>query len=138
MPFMLESLIVLPRTIAYIVLLGLFVAGISEFRKGHIGRVGIFLNSIILWQIFYSSFQNLPVWFQWYLNIGTVFGILALVFYLIRRRTTQRFYQVAYYAYGSFSILIVIVLFFLGVFEPTVATNVIDMVNLTNMSNGSL
>lgn len=109
---MLGSLIFLPKTISYIVLIGLFVAGILEFRQSFIGRVGIFLNSLLLWQIFYNSFYSLPSWFQWYLNIGTIAGIIALVAYIIGQSLPTEFYQICFIAYGSFSILIIVGLYF--------------------------
>lgn len=109
-PFMLESLVILPVIVSYIVLVGLFIAGIFEFRHSYIGRVGIFLNSLLLWQIFYPSFNSLPNWFQWYLNIGTIVGLVALVSYLLKKSLPVKFYQICFLLYGSFSIIIAVII----------------------------
>ena len=111
-PLMFGSLIILPKSVSYIVLIGLVVAGILEFRQSFIGRVGIFLNSMLLWQLFYSSFNSLPNWFQWYLNIGTIAGIIALVAYIIGQSLPSEFYQICFIAYGSISVLIAVGLYF--------------------------
>ncbi|MDP2750274.1 MAG: hypothetical protein Q8O89_05580 [Nanoarchaeota archaeon] len=135
LPFMLGSLIILPKAISYIVLIVLLIAGIVEFRQGHIGRIGIFLNSILLWQIFYPTFNTLPSWFQWYLNIGTVIGVIALLAYFSRQSLPTIFYQVCFMGYGSISILIVSVLFIFGVHsvQPAQISSNIS----SNLTNGS-
>ena len=115
---MFESLIILPKVISYIALVGLLIAGIAEFRQSYIGRVGIFVNSLLLWQIFYSIFSTLPFWFQIYLNAGTIVGVIALLFYLALESLPTWFYQVAFLAYGSISILIIL-LFWLGIIDQT-------------------
>lgn len=109
---MIGSLIFLPKLISSLALIVLLIAGIAEIRQGHIGRVGIFLNSMFLWQIFYESFQTLPEWFQWYLNIGTILGVLALIAYFLHERLPTAFYQFCFIAYGSISILIILLLAF--------------------------
>ncbi len=45
----------IPRGIFLIGLIGIFVAGIAEFRKGHIGRPAIFVNAILLWTKYFFS-----------------------------------------------------------------------------------
>jgi hypothetical protein len=104
------SLILLPKSISYIVLIGLFIAGVAEIRQGHIGRIGIFLNSMFLWQIFYEQFQELPLWFQWYLNIGTILGLLAIISYILSESLPTEYYQFCFIAYGSISIIIIFLL----------------------------
>lgn len=111
-PFMIGSLIFLPKSVSYLALIVLLIAGIVEIRQGHIGRVGIFLNSMLLWQLFYEPFQTLPLWFQWYLNIGTILGVLALIAYFLHERLPKEFYQFGFIAYGSISILIILLVAF--------------------------
>ncbi|MBI2654399.1 hypothetical protein HYX02_06355 [Candidatus Woesearchaeota archaeon] len=127
-PLMIETLIILPKSLSYIAMIGLVVAGIVEFRQSYIGRVGIFLNSLLLWQIFYHYFNNLPNWFQIYLNIGTIIGIIALVAYLSKESLPVEFYQISFLAYGSFSILIIAALWFggyLGTTQNLINTSII-------------
>jgi hypothetical protein len=109
---MVGSLILLPKSVSYIALILLLIAGVVEIRQGHIGRVGIFLNSMLLWQIFYEPFQTLPLWFQWYLNIGTILGVLALIAYFLHESLPTEFYQISFIAYGSISILVILLLVF--------------------------
>ncbi len=131
-PFMFESLILLPKTLSFIVMIGLIVAGISELRKSHIGRVGIFLNSLMLWQIFYDSFATLPNWFQWYLNIGTVIGIIAILAYLNGNKLPNVFYQVCFLLYGSISVLLAILVFATNLFmQKEVIETASNLTNIT-------
>ncbi len=133
---MFESLIVLPKTVSIIIIFCLVVAAIFELRHNYIGRVGIFLNSMLLWQIFYKSFDSLPTIMHWYLNIGTIIGIIALFAYLLRQKLPTIFYQFAFIAYGSLSLLIVIG-FFVYWYLPNLfssgqmATNASNIVNET-------
>lgn len=111
---MLSQLVFLPPAASGLVLIGLLVFGIVEFRQGHIGRIGIFANSILLWQIFFASFSLLPSWLQIYLNIGTFIGIVALLAYAVGQKLPKEFYQVGFVLYGSFSILILVAMFLMG------------------------
>lgn len=120
-PLMLESFVFLPKELSAIAVVGLVVAGIYEWRSGHIRRVGIFLNVLLLWQIFYPSWNVLPDILQIYLNIGTILMIVALISYLSvflpipgigYMPLPTEIYQFAFYAYGSISILIVAWAFF--------------------------
>jgi hypothetical protein len=88
------------------------VAGIAEARQGHIGRLGIAANAFLLWQVFYSVWQKLPDLFQWYLNLGTVVGVIAILSYLTKTRMPKEFYQLCYLFYGSFSVLLTIIFAF--------------------------
>lgn len=90
----------------------LFVAGIAEFRQGHIGRLGIAGNAFLLWQVFFGVWDKLPDYFQWYLNVGTLVAVIALASYVLKERLPTEFYQVCYLAYGSFSVLFTIVFAF--------------------------
>ena len=83
----------IPEGIFLIGLVGIFVAGIVEFRQGHIGRPAIFINSLLLWQIFYSLWISLPQLLQLYLNIGSIVGVIALVSYIPRKRLPSEFYK---------------------------------------------
>src|SRR3989344_6318355 len=102
----------IPKGLFLLGLIGVLVAGIAEFRKGHIGRPAIFINSLLLWQIFFSVWTILPVWMQWYLNIGSIVGLIALVAYIPKWSLPTEFYQFCYYAYGSLSIILVIFMSF--------------------------
>jgi hypothetical protein len=99
----------LPAGISLLIMLGLLVAGIAERRQGHIGRVAIFLNAILLWEIFYGSFASLPLLYQYYLNIGSIVGLIAIIAYIPRRSLPTEFYTFAYLFYGSFSVLLAII-----------------------------
>jgi len=112
---MIGTFIFVPKIISYIGLIGLIIAGIAEFRQGHIGRLGIAANAFLLWQIFFNVFTQLPIWFQWYLNIGTLFAIIAIPSYLFKFSLPKEFYQISFILYGSFSIIIAAIMpFFLG------------------------
>lgn len=100
----------IPRGLFLLGLVAVFVAGITEFRQGHIGRPAIFINALFLWQIFFSVWGILPVWMQWYLNVGSIAGLIAIIAYVPKWRLPTEFYQFCYYAYGSLSIIIVIFL----------------------------
>ena len=100
----------IPKGIFLIGLIGVFVAGIAEFRKGHIGRPAIFVNAILLWQIFFSIWATLPIWMQWYLNGGSIVGLIAIIAYIPKWRLPKEFYQICFFLYGSISIVIVIVI----------------------------
>ncbi len=107
-----ESLIFsIPKGIFLIGLIGILVAGIVEYRQGHIGRPAIFINALLLWQIFYSVWAMLPSFLQWYLNLGSVVGIVALIAYIpiTRFKLPKEFYTVSYFLYGSLSIIAVII-----------------------------
>lgn len=112
-PFMIGSLIFIPNVISYIALLLLVVAGIAELRQGHIGRLGITANAFFLWQIFFPIWTNLPQWFQWYLNIGTILAIIALPSYLLKISLPSHFYGFAFVGYSSFSLILVITMIFI-------------------------
>lgn len=107
-----ESLIFnIPKGIFLIGLIGILVAGIVEYRQGHIGRPAIFINSLLLWQIFYSTWAMLPAFFQWYLNVGSVVGVVALIAYIpiTRFKLPKEFYTFSYFLYGSLSIIAVVI-----------------------------
>ena len=107
---MIGGLVFIPKILSYLVLIGLVLMGIKEFRQGHIGRLGIATNAFLLWQIFYGDWTNLPNWFQWYLNLGTIFAIIAIPSYLLKVSLPKEFYQIAFIGYGSFSVIIAIFL----------------------------
>jgi len=98
----------IPRGIFLIGLIGVFVAGIAEFRKGHIGRPAIFVNAILLWQIFFSIWANLPNWMQLYLNGGSIAGLIAIIAYFPKWKLPTKFYKICFILYGSISIIVVI------------------------------
>jgi hypothetical protein len=114
-PLMISDLVFIPNALSVIVLVGLFIVGLKEFRQGYISRIGIFLNAMLLWQIFYSVWNILPPWFQLYMNIGTVIAIIALISYINLIPLPTELYTVCYFAYGSITILILVGLFFSGI-----------------------
>lgn len=97
--------------ISIAILVGLLVAGFAEMRKGHIGRVAIFLNVLLLWQIFYLHWPELNLLYQAYLNIGTFIGLIAIIAYipLTRFSLPTEFYTAAYILYGSLSIILIVI-----------------------------
>lgn len=99
----------LPAGISILILIGLLIAGIVEIRQGHIGRVAIFLNALLLWEIFYGSFNNLPPLYQYYLNVGSIIGLVAIITYFPKVSLRTEFYTFAYILYGSFSVLVAII-----------------------------
>jgi len=111
---MASGLIFIPKIVSLLVILGLVLFGIVEFRKGHIGRISIAGNAFLLWQIFFSSWNVLPSWFQWYLNLGTIFAVIAVPSYLFKNsfKTSlpTEFYKIAFVLYGSFSIIVAIII----------------------------
>ena len=107
-PFMIGSLVFIPKVISYIALVGLVIAGIAEFRQGHIGRIGIAANAFLLWQIFFPIWSNIPNWFQWYLNVGTILAVIAIPSYLFRFSLPSEFYTFSFICYGSFSVILAI------------------------------
>jgi len=110
-PWMIPELVVLPKEISFLAMIPLLLACIAERRQEHIGRIGIASNAFFLWQIFYPIWVTLPEWFQIYLNIGTIFALIAIASYLLKIRLPSEYYSIAYILYGSFSVLIVIVYF---------------------------
>jgi uncharacterized membrane protein len=88
---------------------------------------------MLLWQIFYDTFNTLPTLFQWYLNIGTFVGIIALGAYLLKQKLPTKFYQGCFIAYGSISVIIVILIFAYGILNPT--PEVVEVVS--NVTNGT-
>ncbi len=107
---MVEQFIFIPEPISILGILALLVVGIAEIRQGHIGRPGIAANAFLLWQAFYWKWTQIPEWFQWYLNIGTIVAIIAIVFYLFKVSLPKQFYQFCFFLYGSISVLSVTVL----------------------------
>lgn len=118
-PLMINNVIFLPSSISLLLMIGIAVVGIKEFSQGFIGRIGIVVNSLLLWQIFFPLWNNLSSLIQLYLNIGSVVAIIALLSYLSRFigfyfSLPTQFYNFALVLYGSVSILIVIILTFTG------------------------
>src|SRR3989344_5694167 len=99
----------IPKAIFLIGILGILIAGLVEFRQGHIGRPAIFVNSLLLWQIFFSVWAILPALMQWYLNIGTIAGLIALIAYIPKWKLPKGFYQFCFFFYGSISIVLAII-----------------------------
>ena len=100
----------IPPIISLVILVGLLVAGFAEMRNGHIGRVAIFLNVLLLWQIFYLHWTSLNNLYQIYLNVGSFVGLIAIISYIpaTRFKLPTEFYKFSYLLYGSLSIILVI------------------------------
>jgi hypothetical protein len=109
-PFMTESLVFLPTVVSFIGIGVLILASIMQFRQGHIGRIGIAGNAFLLWQIFYPKWNILPGWFQWYLNLGTIFAVVAIISYLFKFSMPSVFYDMAFWLYGSLSIIFALII----------------------------
>ena len=114
--FMLPQLVFIPRNLSLLFIIGLILAGIVEYRQGHIGRVAVAGNVFLQWQIFFGYWTHLPVWFQWYLNLGTVIAVIALLTYFLHRSLPGTFYDLAVFMFGSFAVIVSLVIgAFLGV-----------------------
>jgi hypothetical protein len=107
-PWMLGQLVFIPPGVSALGILVLVITGIMELRQGHIGRIGIACNAFLLWQIFYAKWVLLPELMQWYLNLGTIFAIIALVSYFLGESLPAGFYSLAFVLYGSISLIVVI------------------------------
>lgn len=110
-PFMVSQLIFLPQSISLIAIVGLTLAGVMEIRQGHIGRIGLAINALLLWQIFFGTWMFLPEWFQWYLNIGTIMMFIAVPAYIFGQSLPKEFYQVSFILYGSLSVILAVIIF---------------------------
>jgi len=86
-----------------LIIIGLIV------EKKYIGRVAIFANAIALSTFFYKI-QNLPTWTIWYINILTIFGLIAIFSYAFKIKLPQEYYWIA----GIFSSVISGILLFWG------------------------
>lgn len=78
-----------------LILIGLIV------EKRYVGRIAIFANAIALSTFFYKI-PSLPLWTIWYINILTIFGIIALISYATKTKLPKEFYFMA----GVFSSII--------------------------------
>ena len=107
-PLMLKGLIFMPETVSFLLIVGLMVGGLVEYRQGHVSRPAMVGNAFLLWQIFYGDWNLLPDLLQLYLNIGTIVASAALGSYLLRASLPSEFYVVGYLFYGSVSVLVVI------------------------------
>ena len=114
-PWMMGLLVFFPSIVSIAGIIILALLGWQEYAQGHIGRLGIAANAFFLWQIFFTKWLLLPELFQWYLNLGTLFGIVGVGSYILRESLPTIFYRVALILYGSVSILLIIVLGLSGV-----------------------
>ncbi|MFA5259017.1 MAG: hypothetical protein WC402_02990 [Candidatus Pacearchaeota archaeon] len=86
-----------------LIIIGLIV------EKKYVGRVAIFANAIALSTFFYKI-QNLPLWTIWYINILTIFGLIAIFSYAFKIKLPQEYYWLA----GVFSSVVSGILLFWG------------------------
>ena len=114
-PYMIGSLILLPPLISLGAMVLLMILGYAEVRRTYIGRVAMVANVLLLWQVFYSKFPQLPGYLQWYLNIGSILAGIGLLTYLSRSSLPSEFYRVTFLLYGSFSVLLVVGAYLAGI-----------------------
>lgn len=95
----------LPKPVPILGLILLIFAAIAEARQHYIGRIAIAANAFLLLQIFFSYWNVLPDWFRIYLDVGSIIGVIAILFYLAKESLPTKFYQISFILYGSLSVL---------------------------------
>lgn len=111
-PLLPPGFVFLPQPISIGLMIVLLIFGISEARKGYIGRPAIVANVFLLWQILLPSWYALPPSIQFWGNAGVAVAVIAALSYLLGESLPTEFYDMAYWAYGSLSILIAAVVLF--------------------------
>lgn len=82
---MVETLVFIPKVLSYVLiifLIGVLWLFLDAFKHGEPLRgLRFFIGGVafLLWQIFYPAWDSLPAWFQWYLNIGTILMLKAVL-----------------------------------------------------------
>ena len=109
------TLIFVPQIISFVAILFLVVYGLREIRKGHIGRIELAANVFLIWQLFFPVWGNLPGYFQWYLNVGSVVAVIALFTYFSKIRLPTEFYNFTLVGYGSIAVVAAVVAFLVGI-----------------------
>ena len=71
----------------------LIVVGLLVERY-YIGRIAILSNAVALTTYFYK-FNNLPNWLVFYINILTLFGIIAIISYATNTKLPKEYYWIA-------------------------------------------
>ena len=85
--------IVPPKLINLITPLTLMIVGIYV-EKHFIGRMTTFANVLAL-NIFFYSFQTIPTWLIWYLNIGIIFAVFGFTTYVMKESLPQAYYTLS-------------------------------------------
>ena len=112
---MVSAFVFVPQLISFVAMLFLLIYGFRELRRGHIGRIELAANVFLVWQLFFPVWANLPSYFQWYLNIGSVVAVLTLLTYFTRTSLPKGFYKLTLVSYGSIAILAAIGAFLFGI-----------------------
>jgi len=61
-------------------------------EKHFVGRITTFTNDLAL-NLFFFSFQSLPTWLVWYLNIGIFFAVFGFISYVLKESLPQADYS---------------------------------------------
>jgi hypothetical protein len=61
-------------------------------EKHFVGRITTFANVLAL-NIFFFSFQSIPTWLVWYLNIGIIFAVFGFASYIMKESLPQAYYS---------------------------------------------
>lgn len=78
----------------------LIIVGLIVEKK-YVGRISLLTNAVAL-STFFAFIENIPTWTIWYINILTIFGIIAIISYAFKIKLSKEFYFIA----GIFSSLI--------------------------------
>ena len=103
-----DGWLVIPASVGIILLIGLLVTGFAQFRKGYIGRIGIFSNGLIIGETLCPHWSLIPDWAQIYVYLALIFGIIALISYIFKKSLPTIFYEICFIAFGSVSIIIIL------------------------------
>ncbi|VVB50735.1 Uncharacterised protein [uncultured archaeon] len=108
-PLWIGEFTVIPRELAFILIGVVLYVCVQESMKHRVGRIGMFLNAVLMWQIMYAEFGGLAEWVRVYLNAGTILGLWSISYYLYKIRLKTDFYEVMFVFYASTSIAVVLV-----------------------------
>ena len=108
-PWMFGEWIVVPVIYSHLAVFALLIAALAELKEGRIRKIGVVLNVLLLWQVFYPVWDSLSVWFQYYLDAGSVLATVAFVTYFSDIKLKSGFHRLCFLLYGSATLLIAIV-----------------------------
>ena len=63
-------------------------------EKNYVGRISLLTNAVAL-STFFSFIENLNYWMVLYINVLTIFGIIALFTYAFKIKLSKHFYFMA-------------------------------------------
>lgn len=87
------SQILTPEVMQILPAITLIIVGLIVEKK-YVGRIAILTNAVALSTFFYSI-SNLPLWIILYINVLTIFGLIALVSYAFKIKLPKEFYFIA-------------------------------------------